>query len=184
MAGGLGLAELLGALSLATDLADLAPPETALRHALLSVWFGSHLGLQGQDFSDVYYGAAQAGCSLPDAKAGSEIHRSNNTKASQTTAMRMRASTSLGQCARTVSTARDCRRCRRLRHCSAREDRVCRQMRGIQRRCGGEGDFCLRPTSRASADPVNHPECSSYGWRGFSRMRRAGPSSTTQSAKN
>src|SRR5260370_3501661 len=133
MAGGLRLAERLGALSLAADLAGLAPPEPALRHALLSVWFGSHLGLQGQDFSDVYYGAAQAGCAFPDGKAASEIHRSNNTKASETTAMKMPASTSLGQCARTVSTARDCRPCRRLRHCSARDARLRRQVRGIKK---------------------------------------------------
>ena len=51
--GGLRLAELLGALSLATDLAHQAPPETALNHALLSVSFGRQLGLQGQDLSDV-----------------------------------------------------------------------------------------------------------------------------------
>jgi len=61
MAGGLRLAELLGALSLATDLADQAPTETALKHALLSVRFGSHFGLQGQDLSDVYYRCRSGG---------------------------------------------------------------------------------------------------------------------------
>jgi HD-GYP domain-containing protein (c-di-GMP phosphodiesterase class II)/DNA-binding CsgD family transcriptional regulator len=49
------LAELLGALSLATDLAHQMPPETALKDALLSVAFARHLGLTGQELSDVYY---------------------------------------------------------------------------------------------------------------------------------
>lgn len=53
--GGLRLAELLRALSLATDLAAQNPPETALKTALLSVAFASHLGLTGQELSDVYY---------------------------------------------------------------------------------------------------------------------------------
>ena len=53
--GGLRLAELLGALSLATDLAHQAPPETALKDAVLSVAFGRHLGLTEQQLSDVYY---------------------------------------------------------------------------------------------------------------------------------
>jgi HD-GYP domain-containing protein (c-di-GMP phosphodiesterase class II) len=55
---------LLGALSLATDLAHQAPPETGLNHALLSVRFARHLGLQGQELSDVYYLAlvAHLGC--------------------------------------------------------------------------------------------------------------------------
>ena len=53
--GGLRLAELLGALSLATDLANQTPPETALKEALLSVAFGRHLGLTGQELSDGYY---------------------------------------------------------------------------------------------------------------------------------
>lgn len=53
--GGLRLAELLGALSLATDLAYQATPETALKNALLSVRFGRLLGLQEQVLSDVYY---------------------------------------------------------------------------------------------------------------------------------
>jgi hypothetical protein len=34
------------------------------------------------------------------------------------------------------------------------------------------------------AHPVNCAERSSYDWPGFSRMSRAGPSRTTQSAKN
>jgi HD-GYP domain-containing protein (c-di-GMP phosphodiesterase class II) len=53
--GGLRLAELLAALSLATDLAHQTPPETAIRDALLAVGFARHLGLTGQDLSDVYY---------------------------------------------------------------------------------------------------------------------------------
>ena len=53
--GGLRLAELLGALSLATDLAHQAPPETALKDALMSVAFARQLGLTGPDLSDVYY---------------------------------------------------------------------------------------------------------------------------------
>ena len=52
--GGLRLAELLGALSLATDLAAQNPPETALKTAV-PVAFASHLGLTGQELSDVYY---------------------------------------------------------------------------------------------------------------------------------
>lgn len=53
--GGLRLAELLAALSLATDLAHQTPPETAMRDALLAVGFARHLGLTGEDLSDVYY---------------------------------------------------------------------------------------------------------------------------------
>ncbi len=49
------LAELLGALSLATDLAHQVPLETSLKDALLSVSFGRHLGLTGEELSDVYY---------------------------------------------------------------------------------------------------------------------------------
>ena len=52
---GLRLAELLAALSLATDLAHQVPAESALKDALLSVAFARHLGLQGSDLSDVYY---------------------------------------------------------------------------------------------------------------------------------
>jgi response regulator RpfG family c-di-GMP phosphodiesterase len=52
---GLRLAELLGALSLATDLAHQVPAESALKDALLSVAFARHLGLEGSDLSDVYY---------------------------------------------------------------------------------------------------------------------------------
>jgi HD-GYP domain-containing protein (c-di-GMP phosphodiesterase class II) len=49
------LAELLAALSLATDLANSSPPERSLRNALLAVRLGERLGLEGQDLSDIYY---------------------------------------------------------------------------------------------------------------------------------
>ena len=52
---GLRLAELLAALSLATDLAHQVPAESALKDALLSVAFAQHLGLAESDLSDVYY---------------------------------------------------------------------------------------------------------------------------------
>lgn len=52
---GLRLAELLAALSLATDLAHQVPAESALKDALLSVAFARHLGLADSDLSDVYY---------------------------------------------------------------------------------------------------------------------------------
>jgi response regulator RpfG family c-di-GMP phosphodiesterase/DNA-binding CsgD family transcriptional regulator len=63
--GGLRLAELLAALSLATDLAHQVPAESALKDALLSVAFARHLGLAGSDLSDVYYLALlyHLGCS-------------------------------------------------------------------------------------------------------------------------
>jgi len=54
-AEGVRLAELLGALSLATDLAHQVPPETGLKDALLSVAFARHLGLPSDQLSDVYY---------------------------------------------------------------------------------------------------------------------------------
>jgi HD-GYP domain-containing protein (c-di-GMP phosphodiesterase class II) len=71
--GGLRLAELLGALSLATDLAHQVPPETALRDALLSVAFARHLGLNGQELSDVYYLAlvSHLGCTAYAEEQGS-----------------------------------------------------------------------------------------------------------------
>jgi HD-GYP domain-containing protein (c-di-GMP phosphodiesterase class II) len=52
---GLRLAELLAALSLATDLAHQVPAESALKDAMLSVAFARHLGLAEPDLSDVYY---------------------------------------------------------------------------------------------------------------------------------
>jgi HD-GYP domain-containing protein (c-di-GMP phosphodiesterase class II) len=61
---GLRLAELLAALSLATDLAHRVPLETSLKDALLSVGLARHLGLTGAELSDVYYLAllAHLGC--------------------------------------------------------------------------------------------------------------------------
>lgn len=49
------LAELLAALSLATDAANAFPPETALRSCLLAVQLGSELGVSGSELSDIYY---------------------------------------------------------------------------------------------------------------------------------
>ena len=49
------LAELLAALSLATDLGNGFVPETALRSCLLAVQLGQELGLRDSDLSDVYY---------------------------------------------------------------------------------------------------------------------------------
>jgi HD-GYP domain-containing protein (c-di-GMP phosphodiesterase class II)/DNA-binding CsgD family transcriptional regulator len=51
----LRLAEVIAALSLATDLANAFPPEKALRTALLAIHLGKALGLEGQDLSDTYY---------------------------------------------------------------------------------------------------------------------------------
>jgi HD-GYP domain-containing protein (c-di-GMP phosphodiesterase class II) len=61
---GLRLSELLGALSLACDLAHRMPPETALKDALLSVGFARHLGLPDEEVRDAYYLALlyNAGC--------------------------------------------------------------------------------------------------------------------------
>ncbi|GAC1507231.1 MAG: 3'3'-cGAMP-specific phosphodiesterase [Candidatus Dormibacteraceae bacterium] len=49
------LAELLAALSLATDLGNGFVPETALRSCLLAVQLGQELGLSDAELSDVYY---------------------------------------------------------------------------------------------------------------------------------
>jgi HD-GYP domain-containing protein (c-di-GMP phosphodiesterase class II) len=49
------LAELLAAMSLATDLGNGFAPETALRSSLLAVQLGQDLGLSGSELSDVYY---------------------------------------------------------------------------------------------------------------------------------
>jgi HD-GYP domain-containing protein (c-di-GMP phosphodiesterase class II) len=49
------LAEILAALSLATDLANAFPIEKALRNCLLAVQLGQRLGINGQALSDVYY---------------------------------------------------------------------------------------------------------------------------------
>jgi hypothetical protein len=49
------LADLVGALSLATDLAAGLAYETALRTCLLAVRLGSALGVRGEALRDVYY---------------------------------------------------------------------------------------------------------------------------------
>ena len=49
------LAELLAALSLATDLAMAFPPETALRTCLLGVRIGQELGLSQEQLADIFY---------------------------------------------------------------------------------------------------------------------------------
>lgn len=54
-AGDLRLAELLAAVSLATDLAHDVPYESALRTALLALGLGQLVGLDGEALSDVYY---------------------------------------------------------------------------------------------------------------------------------
>jgi HD-GYP domain-containing protein (c-di-GMP phosphodiesterase class II) len=51
----LRLAEVIAALSLATDLANAFPPEKALRTTLLAIHVGNALGLVGQDLSDAFY---------------------------------------------------------------------------------------------------------------------------------
>ncbi len=76
----LRLAEVLGALSLATDLGDGFPLEKALRGSLLAVALGRELGLSEQDLSDTYYAAmlSSLGCTgfaheLASAVGGNEL---------------------------------------------------------------------------------------------------------------
>src|SRR4029077_2792431 len=52
---GLGLAELLAAVSLATDLAHDVPAESALRDAVLAVELARLAGWSEPDLSDVFY---------------------------------------------------------------------------------------------------------------------------------
>jgi putative nucleotidyltransferase with HDIG domain len=60
----LRLADLMAAISLATDLQHGYPLETGLRRTLLAVGLARELGLEGQDLCDVYYTAllVQLGC--------------------------------------------------------------------------------------------------------------------------
>jgi HD-GYP domain-containing protein (c-di-GMP phosphodiesterase class II) len=51
----LRLAELLAALSLASDLAHNLPTESALRNSLVAIGIGKRQGLAGQELSDIYY---------------------------------------------------------------------------------------------------------------------------------
>ena len=53
--GGLRLAELLGTLALACDLAHRMPPETGLKDALLSAAFARHLGWPEEEVRNAYY---------------------------------------------------------------------------------------------------------------------------------
>ena len=53
--GEVRLAELLAAVSLATDLADDSPLESALGDALTSLHLARLAGLAGEDLTDVYY---------------------------------------------------------------------------------------------------------------------------------
>jgi HD-GYP domain-containing protein (c-di-GMP phosphodiesterase class II)/DNA-binding CsgD family transcriptional regulator len=60
------LAEVVGSLSLATDLSTGQPLEHGLRRALLAVWLGEDLGLSGEELSTVYYVAllGTVGCTI------------------------------------------------------------------------------------------------------------------------
>ena len=51
----LRLAELMAALSLATDLGMGQPMEQALRTCLIAISLGDRLGLSGEELSEVYY---------------------------------------------------------------------------------------------------------------------------------
>jgi hypothetical protein len=51
----LRLAELMAALSLATDLGMGQPQEQAIRTCLIAIAIGDRLGLSAVDLSDVYY---------------------------------------------------------------------------------------------------------------------------------
>jgi hypothetical protein len=67
----LRLAELLAVVSVATDLADDAPLESALADAVTGVDHARLAGLNGEDLNDVYYMALlyHLGCT-----AGAESH--------------------------------------------------------------------------------------------------------------
>jgi len=77
MVGGVGaqvrLAEVVGSLSLVTDLATGQPLEHGLRRSLLAVWLGENLGLEPADLSDAYYVAllGSVGCTIE----GTELAR-------------------------------------------------------------------------------------------------------------
>lgn len=60
------LAEIVGSLSLATDLATGWPIEHGLRRSLLAVWLGEALGLDAAELSDAYYVAllGSVGCTI------------------------------------------------------------------------------------------------------------------------
>jgi HD-GYP domain-containing protein (c-di-GMP phosphodiesterase class II) len=60
------LAEVVGSLSLATDLATGQPLEHGLRRSLIAAWLGEALGLSAADRSDVFYVSllGSVGCTL------------------------------------------------------------------------------------------------------------------------
>lgn len=60
------LADVVGSLSLVTDLATGQPLEHGLRRSLLAVWLGGELGLEAADLSDAYYVAllGSVGCTI------------------------------------------------------------------------------------------------------------------------
>ena len=49
------LAEVIGCLALATDLAIGMPLEHGLRRTLFAVWLGEELGLDAEELSNAYY---------------------------------------------------------------------------------------------------------------------------------
>jgi HD-GYP domain-containing protein (c-di-GMP phosphodiesterase class II) len=63
------LAELIGVLSVTTDLATGQPLEHGLRRALLAVWLGQALGVSGEQLSNAYYVSllGSVGCVLEGA---------------------------------------------------------------------------------------------------------------------
>lgn len=67
------LADVVGSLSLVTDLATGQPLEHGLRRGLLAVWLGEDLGLEPADLSDAYYVAllGSVGCTIE----GTELAR-------------------------------------------------------------------------------------------------------------
>ncbi|MGH2381366.1 MAG: HD domain-containing phosphohydrolase, partial [Candidatus Limnocylindria bacterium] len=67
--GRVRLAEIVGALSLTTDLATGWPIEHGLRRSLLAVWLGEELGLDAAELSDAYYVGllGSVGCTIEGA---------------------------------------------------------------------------------------------------------------------
>jgi HD-GYP domain-containing protein (c-di-GMP phosphodiesterase class II) len=78
----LRLAELLAALSLATDLAMNFPPETALRTCLLAVNIARDLGLSDEQVSDVFYTALlrHIGCTAFSHEEGEVVGDDNQLR--------------------------------------------------------------------------------------------------------
>ena len=76
-AGGLRLAELLTALSLATDLGMGQPLEHALRSCLIAIGLGERLRLRPEELAEVYYVALLrfVGCSADASRGGRDSRR-------------------------------------------------------------------------------------------------------------